>query len=85
MTSMQLRPHPVSERHPLADQVGQFLRLIGMLLRQQLEQYNLIVEQLAIGMGQLSRCRHLNVAGQGLSAENDVLVGFGWGHGDLHD
>ena len=81
-TSVQLCPHPILERHPLADELCDLRRLARMILGNAIEQYNFIGDQNAIkrtGLDTYSGQRRVVV--QRPSAENNALIGFGWGHG----
>ena len=80
MTSMQLRPHPLPERHPLAGQRHQLRRLRRMFLGNVFKDGDFLVDHphhvfwLATGANGYP-------PGQHAAGVDDALVGFGWGHG----
>lgn len=81
MMSVQLASHRIDHRSPAFNQAGQFGRFAFVKLGNLRELGQLLLHQRKVSDWPQPCSRHIGVAVQGLSAENDAAVGFGWGHG----
>lgn len=83
MTSVHSTAHGFNHRFPALNQAFKLQSLPLVKLRDFFQFCDLLEHQWQITERPLSRPRHIGVAHQGVSAENDALVGFGWGHGGI--
>jgi hypothetical protein len=79
--SVQLSPHSIDKSAPPLRQPIDLLGFDRMNDGDLLEQSNLVGHDLQVGNRPLPCPGHISVSGEGLAAEDDALVGFGWGHG----
>ena len=80
MTSVQLSANSLDHRPPGLNQWCQLQRLVFVKLGNLFELRNLLLHQWKVSNRPHPCPRHINVAVQGLAAENDAAVGFGWCH-----
>lgn len=75
----------IAELDPLADEYKELMDLPRMLFRDRVEQLDLLLDQRDVLESDSSpRRSELLEFLQGVSAEDDALIGFGWGHAALH-
>lgn len=80
MRSIQLAAHRVDHSSPTLNQWSQLQRFAFVKIGNLRELGKLPLHQRKVGDWPQSCSRHIGVAVQGLSAENDAAVGFGWCH-----
>lgn len=84
MTSIQFRPHDADQFTPFLDQAFDLERLTRMLLSDTFENGNLLVEKLhRRDVGKVATLDHRHVDANGLSAQDDALIGFTRCHGGM--
>lgn len=80
MTSVQLASHRIGQSAPRLRQAIDLLRFYRVIQCDLLEQGDLVGHDLQIRNWPLPLPGHRAVSVQCLSAEDDALIGFGWGH-----
>ena len=79
--SVQLPTDSFNHRLPGFHEDAQLERLALVLLGYLLDLRHFLDHQRKVSNRPLPCPGHLGIAAQGLAAEDDALIGFGWGHG----
>ena len=74
---------PAPKLFPVISQGRELAGLIGECLSHHVQLQNFLVEQEHVAIRQNAVVDHRSVAVIGLAAEDNALVGFGWGHGHM--
>ena len=80
VASVHCGAKPAPKLFPVISQGRQLARLFGECLGHHVQLQNFLVEQEHVAIGQNTVVDHRPVAVIGLSAKDDALIGFGWGH-----
>lgn len=83
MNSVPLAPHGIGQRTPGFRETVDLLGFDGMVERDPFEQHDLVGHQVQVRNWPLPCPCHVGVSGEGLTGEDDALIGFGGGHGGM--
>lgn len=80
ITSVKLASHGIHQRPPRFRKAIELFGLDWVLFGEALQHEDFVGHHLQIGYRPLPCARHVGVSCQGLTAEDDAAIGFGWGH-----